>query len=154
MLRTALESIYIFSVIYLVLIYYKLCKNVIFLRRKSKTTIGYKNKKLERAVRAHSNFCETVPFILLISFILYFNNLLLFCVPMLIILIFGRTIHARAISNLNEKLEERRIGMKLTFYSLYIGLAGLIFYISQLIYFTLQASINTTILPQYYNLPA
>lgn len=148
MLRTALESIYIFSVIYLVLIYYKLCKNVIFLRRKSKTTIGYKNKKLERAVRAHSNFCETVPFILLISFILYFNNLLLFCVPMLIILIFGRTIHARAISNLNEKLEERRIGMKLTFYSLYIGLAGLIFYISQLIYFSLQASINTTILPQ------
>ena len=148
MLRTALESIYIFSVIYLVLIYYKLCKNVIFLRRKSKTTIGYKNKKLERAVRAHSNFCETVPFILLISFILYFNNLLFFCVPMLIILIVGRTIHARAISNLNEKLEERRIGMKLTFYSLYIGLAGLIFYISQLIYFSLQASINTTILPQ------
>ena len=148
MLRTALESIYIFSVIYLVLIYYKLCKNVIFLRRKSKTTIGYKNKKLERAVRAHSNFCETVPFILLISFILYFNNLLFFCVPMLIILIVGRTIHARAISNLNEKLEERRIGMKLTFYSLYMGLAGLIFYISQLIYFSLQASINTIILPQ------
>ncbi len=148
MLRTVLESIYIFSVIYLVLIYYKLCKNVIFLRRKSKTTIGYKNKKLERAVRAYSNFCETVPFILLISFILYFNNLLLFCVPMLIILIFGRTIHAKAISNLNEKLEERRIGMKLTFYSLYIGLAGLIFYISQLVYFSLQASINTTILPQ------
>ena len=148
MLRTVLESIYIFSVIYLVLIYYKLFKNVVFLRRKSKTTIGYKDKKLERAVRAHSNFCETVPFILLISFILYFNNLLLFCVPMLIILIFGRTIHARAISNLNEKLEERRIGMKLTFYSLYIGLAGLIFYISQLIYFSLQASINTTILPQ------
>ena len=148
MLRTILESIYIFSVIYLILIYYKLCKNVIFLRRKSKTTIGYKNKKLERAIRAHSNFCETVPFILLISFILYFNNLLFFCVPMLIILIFGRTIHARAISNLNEKLEERRIGMKLTFYSLYIGLAGLIFYISQLIYFSLQASINTTILPQ------
>ena len=148
MLRTVLESIYIFSVIYLVLIYYKLFKNVVFLRRKSKTTIGYKNKKLERAVRAHSNFCETVPFILLISFILYFNNLLLFCVPMLIILIFGRTIHAKAISNLNEKLEERRIGMKLTFYSLYIGLAGLIFYISQLVYFSLQASINTTILPQ------
>jgi len=67
---------------------------------------------------------------------------------MLIILIFGRTIHAKAISNLNEKLEERRIGMKLTFYSLYIGLAGLIFYISQLVYFSLQASINTTILPQ------
>ena len=148
MFRTVLESIYISSVIYLILIYYKLCKNVIFLRRKSKTTIGYKNKKLERAIRAHSNFCETVPFILLISFILYFNNLLLFCVPMLIILIFGRTIHARAISNLNEKLEERRIGMKLTFYSLYIGLAGLIFYISQLIYFSLQAGINTTILPQ------
>ena len=56
MLRTALESIYIFSVIYLVLIYYKLCKNVIFLRRKSKTTIGYKNKKLERAREPNINF--------------------------------------------------------------------------------------------------
>ncbi len=148
MIRTVLESIYMFSVIYLICIYYKLFKNVVSIRRESKTSIGYKSENLERAIRAHSNFCETVPFILLISFILYFNNLLLFCVPMLIMLIFGRSIHAKAISDLNEKIENRRLGMKLTFYSLFIGLAGLIFYISQLIFFSLQAHTNTTILPQ------
>jgi len=148
MLRTILEIIYLLTILYLSLHYYKLFLNVVKLRRQTKVSIGFNNKKLERAIRAHSNFCETVPFILLISFILYFNNLLLFCVPMLIMLIFGRSIHAKAISDLNEKIENRRLGMKLTFYSLFIGLAGLIFYISQLIFFSLQAHTNTTILPQ------
>ena len=148
MLRTILESSYIISITYLIFFYYKLFKNVVSLRRHSKITIGLKNKKLERAIRAHSNFCETVPFILLISFILYFNNLLFFCVPMLILLAIGRTIHGNAVSRINEKIEHRGIGMRLTMYSLFIGLGGLFYYLTQLIYFSFKAYKNTTILPQ------
>ena len=125
MLRIILESSYIISLTYLIYFYYKLFKNVVFLRRQLKISIGSNNKKLERAIRAHSNFCETVPFICLISFFLYFNNLLFFCVPMLILLAIGRTIHGNAVSSINEKIEHRRIGMRLTIYSLFIGLGGL-----------------------------
>ena len=103
-------------------------------RRLSKTPIGSKNIELERSIRAHSNFCETVPINLFLSLILYFNNLLFFVVPALIILCVGRTIHARAISDINENLKKRVIGMRLTIYSIYIQLIGIVFYISQLFY--------------------
>ena len=148
MLRIILESSYIISLTYLIYFYYKLFKNVVFLRRQLKISIGSNNKKLERAIRAHSNFCETVPFICLISFFLYFNNLLFFCVPMLILLAIGRTIHGKAVSSINEKIEHRRIGMRLTIYSLFIGLGGLFYYLAQLIYFSIKAYKNTTFLPQ------
>ena len=45
-----------------------------------KSPIGSKNIELERSIRAHSNFCETVPINLFLSLILYFNNLLFFVV--------------------------------------------------------------------------
>ena len=143
MLRTVLEITYLSTIIYLSTLYYKLFLNVVKLRGKTKTSIGFKNKQLERAVRAHSNFCETVPFICLISFILYFNNFLYFCVPMMLILAIGRFIHFRSISDLNENLENRRKGMKMTNYSMFLGIIGLIFYITRLIYFSIEASINT-----------
>ena len=99
-------------------------------RRLSKTPIGSKNIELERSIRAHSNFCETVPINLFLSLILYFNNLLFFVVPALIILCVGRTIHARAISDINENLKKKRvIGMRLTIYSIYIQLIGIVFFI-------------------------
>ena len=144
MLRPVLEITYLSTIIYLSALYYRLFLNVVKLRRKTKTSVGFRNKELERAIRAHSNFCETVPFICLISFILYFNNLLYFCIPMLLILSAGRYIHAKSISDLNENLENRRKGMKLTIYSLMIGIIGIIFYITQLIHFSSQAYINTS----------
>ena len=61
MLRTTLEIIYLLTILYLSLHYYKLFLNVVKLRRQTKVSIGFNNKKLERAIRAHSNFCETVP---------------------------------------------------------------------------------------------
>ena len=143
MLRTVLEITYLLTIIYLSMLYYKLFLNVVKLRGKTKTSVGFKNKQLERAIRAHSNFCETVPFICLISFILYFNNFLYFCVPMMLILAIGRFIHFRSISDLNEDLENRRKGMKMTNYSMFLGIIGLIFYITRLIYFSIEASINT-----------
>ncbi len=144
MLRSLLEITYLSTIIYLSTLYYRLFLNVVKLRRKTKTSIGFKNKDLERAIRAHSNFCETVPFICLISFILYFNNLLYFCVPMILILSIGRYIHAKSISDLNENLENRRKGMKLTIYSFFLGIIGVVFYIIQLIQFSIQAYINTS----------
>lgn len=148
MIRTTLEITYLLTIIYLFRIYYILFINVVKLRRETKTTIGFIDKRLERAIRAHSNFCETVPLITFMSLILYFNNLLFFAVPMLILLLIGRLIHSRAISNINEKIADRRIGMRLTMYSMKLGIIGIVYYILSLVYFTFKASTNTTILPQ------
>ena len=149
MLRTTLEIIYLLNILYLSFHYYKLFLNVVKLRRKTKVTIGFKSKKLERAIRAHSNFCETVPFILLVSFILYFNNLLIFATASTLTLSLGRKIHSKAISDINENIIDRRKGMRLTMLSLAIGFIGIAFYISKLIFFYYQSSFYTTYLPQF-----
>ncbi len=148
MLRTILEIIYLLSIIYLSIHYYKLFKNVVKLRRELKVSVGFKGESLERAIRAHANFSETAPFIILLTFILYFNNLLIFACSSLILLVIGRTIHSKAISNCNENIEDRRKGMRLTVYSLMIAIIGIIFYICKLVYFTFEAAVNTTFLPQ------
>ena len=140
MIRIILETIYLLSLIYLSLLYYKLFKNVVHIRRKTKTSLGYDTEKLQRAVRAHSNFCETVPIVLILSFVLYFNNLLYFAVPIVLILLIGRTIHYKAISELNEDLEKRVNGMKLTIYSIKLAILGICYYIFQLIYYGIISS--------------
>ena len=141
MLKTYIEITYFFIIIYLSLFYIKLFRNVVEERRKSKTPIGSKSIKLERAIRAHSNFCENVPINFFLSLILYFNNLLFFAVPALIILSVGRTIHAKAISDINENLKLRVAGMRLTIYAIRIQLLGIVFYISQLIYVLFKTNI-------------
>ena len=102
------DSINLLTILYLSLHYYKLFLNVVKLRRQTKVSIGFNNKKLERAIRAHSNFCETVPFIVILSFVLYFNNLLIFATLSTLILCVGRTIHSKAISDVNEEITDRR----------------------------------------------
>ena len=138
MLKTYLEIIYFFLIIYLTLFYIKLFRNVVNQRRLTKSPIGSKDIKLERAVRAHANFCETVPINLFLSLLLYFNNLLFFSVPAIILLSIGRTIHANAISDINEDLKKRVKGMKLTMVSIKIQLFGVLFYISQLIFILIK----------------
>ena len=139
MFKTYLELIYFISIIYLSLFYIKLSRNVINQRRLTKTPIGFKSVKLERAIRAHANFCETVPINFFLSLLLYFNNLLMFAVPATIILCIGRTIHAISVSNENEDLTQRRKGMKLTIFSIYIQLLGILYYIFQLIYIFIKS---------------
>ncbi len=138
MLKTYLEIVYFFLVIYLSLFYIKLFRNVVNQRRLTKSPIGSKDIKLERAIRAHANFCETVPINLFLSLLLYFNNLLFFSVPAIILLSIGRTIHANAISDINEDLKKRVKGMKLTMVSIKIQLFGVLFYISQLIFILIK----------------
>ena len=150
MTRTIFEIIFLIEILYLAFHYFKLFKNVVKIRRETKISIGYNNKKLERAVRAHGNFCETSPFIIMLNFILYFNNLLFFAIISLLLLAVGRTIHSFAVSNINEDMNDRRKGMKLTIYSLFTAIVGTIFYILKLIFYSFQAHINTTFLPQYF----
>ncbi len=135
MYRTVFEIIYLLSILYLCRHYHKLFMNVVKNRRNTKTSIGFKSQELERAIRAHANFCETVPLIIILSFILYFNNLLFFSVSSLIILSIGRTIHSKAISSINEDLAKRRLGMRLTFFSMFVSILGIFYYILTLIYF-------------------
>ena len=135
MFRTVLEVIYLLSILYLCRHYHKLFMNVVKIRRKTKTPIGFKGKELERAIRAHANFCETAPLIIILTFVLYFNNLHYFSVSALLILAVGRSIHSRAICSNNENLKERRIGMRLTFLSMFVAVVGIIYYITTLVYF-------------------
>ncbi len=139
MFKTYLELIYFFLIIYLSLFYIKLFRNVVSQRRLTKTSIGFKSIELERVIRAHANFCETVPINFFLSLLLYFNNLLIFAVPAIIILCIGRTIHALSVSDVNEDLTKRRIGMRLTIYSIYIQLIGILYYIFQLIYIFIKS---------------
>ena len=150
MTRTIYEIIFLIEIIYLAFHYFKLFKNVVKIRRETKISIGHKNNKLERAVRAHGNFCETSPFVILLNFILYFNNLLFFAVISLLFLAIGRTIHSIALSDISEDINDRRKGMKFTIYSLFTAIIGIIFYIIKLIFYSFQAHINTTFLPQIF----
>ncbi len=143
------EILYLFSVLYLLLLYYSLFKNVVLIRRKTKTSLGIGTKELERAVRAHSNFCETVPIFLFLSLILYFNNYNFICFLAILFLCAGRKIHASSISDLNENLQRRRLGMKLTVTSYFFIIVGILYYISNIIYFAvISQTTYTTNLPQ------
>ena len=150
MTRTIFEIIFLIEILYLAFHYYKLFKNVVKIRRETKISIGHNNKKLERAVRAHGNFCETSPFIIMLNLILYFNNLLFFAVLSLLFLAVGRTIHSFAVTDINENINNRREGMRFTIYSLFIAIIGIIFYIVKLIFYSFQAHMNTTFLPQNF----
>ena len=138
MLRSVFEIVYLCTIIFLVNHYISLFRNVVKLRRETKTSLGYKDKNLERAIRAHANFCETVPICLLLTFILYFNNLLFFAIPSILTLAIGRKIHSKAISDVKENVALRVKGMKLTIWSIKIAVLGIIFYVLQIIYYLLK----------------
>ena len=140
------EILYLLAIFYLLALYFSLFKNVVLIRRETKTSLGYKNKKLERVVRAHSNFCETVPISLFLSLILYFNNYNFICFLSLLIMCVGRRVHANSISNLDENLNQRRLGMRLTIISYLLLILGIIYYICNIIYYhVLSTNYSTSI---------
>ena len=142
------EILYLLSVFYLLALYFSLFRNVVSHRKETKTSLGHKGGKLERVIRAHSNFCETVPFNLFLSLILYFNNYHFICFLSLFIMCVGRRVHANSISNMNEDLKKRRLGMRLTVTSYLILIIGMLYYIGSIIYFyILSQTFSTTILP-------
>ena len=87
------------------------------LRRRHKVAIGHGSEPaLERAMRAHANFCEYVPIALLLIY--FFENLVdsrLLVHAMGIVLLLGRALHAYGVSQINEDFRFRVTGMVLTF---------------------------------------
>lgn len=137
--RVFLELIYLLSIICIIFLYLRMFKEVVFLRRKYKISIGHNNnEELQRAIRAHANFCEYVPFGLLLSMILYFHNFLIFSCISVIFLMVGRIYHHKGIKNIFEKDENfkyRRLGMRFTFLSYTNSIVGIVVYLIQMLYF-------------------
>jgi len=80
---------------------------------------------LTQAIRAHGNFVENVPFVLLAMALCELNgssDLLLHVIGGMLII--GRILHARGLVINNFTL--RRIGMILTFLSLFVSAGALI----------------------------
>ena len=110
----------------LALIYIKLSRNIILLRREHKISLGSgKSKDLEKAIRAQANFNEYVPLGLILLACLEINNfnqVIIFASGAL--LVAGRFMHAKSFLKDEIDTQLRVNGMKCTFWSLRI-LAGL-----------------------------
>ena len=140
--RLILECLFLIINLFLAILYIRLFKRVVNLRRRFKIPLGYdKNVDLQRAIRAHSNFIEYVPFSLILSMFLYFHNYLIFCCLSSFFLLLGRTLHHRGISNNKEKETQysfRMKGMKFTLWSYYINIIGITTYLIQTFYFFIK----------------
>ena len=101
-------------------LYFRLAKNVIAIRHKSKISLGFgKSKELEQAISAHSNFNQYVPLALLMMACMELNKIHF----SLIIVIgacftFGRMVHAKSFLKKTMDIKQRVMGMKFTFYSM------------------------------------
>ena len=111
----------LFSAI-LFFLYYYLAKNVIQIRRNNKIAIGFaKNKELEQAIAAHSNFNQYVPLGLIMMACMELNNIhfsIIFLVG--ISFTFGRIIHAKSFLKKTMDLKQRVQGMKFTFWTMIV----------------------------------
>ena len=111
----------LFSAI-LFFLYYDLAKNVIQIRRNNKIAIGFaKNKELEQAIAAHSNFNQYVPLGLIMMACMELNKIhfsIIFLVG--ISFTFGRIIHAKSFLKKTMDLKQRVQGMKFTFWTMIV----------------------------------
>ncbi len=90
---------------------------IIKIRRTNKISIGDGNNLiLQKAIRAQSNFCETVPLALILLFIAENNGAWGFLISLFgALLLIGRISHAYGISQINENFRFRIFGMAMTF---------------------------------------
>ena len=103
------------------ILYIILTKRVVDMRQKHKETIGAENLELVRAVRAHANFIEYVPIVLLLSYFLEIRIEASWLVHIsLSSFLIGRIVHALAVSRVNENVKLRMVSMPLTFLPLSI----------------------------------
>ena len=109
----------LFSSILFFLFYY-LAKNVIQIRRKNKIALGFaKNKELEQAIAAHSNFGQYVPLGLIMMACMELNKIhfsIIFIAG--ICFTYGRIIHAKSFLKKTMDLKQRVQGMKFTFWTM------------------------------------
>lgn len=103
----------------LALIYVKISFNVIKNRRKNKVAYGDGGiDNLSKAIRAHGNFIEYSPLVIILIVFLelnHFNPLILLAIGLIFII--GRVIHFKAMTALGDKgnLKLRVLGMQITF---------------------------------------
>ena len=112
------------------LLFAALSFRALILRNKLGVAVGHSgNAGLERAIRAHGNFAEYVPLTLLVIFFLESQGAGTFLIHTLCsCLIAGRVFHAISVSQINEPIFLRSIGMGLTFTALIAASARLIGY--------------------------
>ena len=112
----------------LALVYLQLSFYVVKVRRDNRQSIGAGNSDvLERAILAHSNFIEYVPFALLLLFLGEYQGMAShYCHILGAILVLGRLLHASNISQVNEKLKVRVFSMLLTFAVILVAAVSLL----------------------------
>lgn len=119
----------------LALLYSYLSVRTLKLRRKLKIAVGDGgNSNMLRAMRAHANFAEYVPFTLLLIFLLEtLTGFSLLVHALGFSLLIGRLVHAHGVSRTPEDFRYRVTGMTLTFVAL--GGAALVVFAGYLMAF-------------------
>ena len=115
----------------LALVYVRLALGVIKLRRQHGVKLGTGTQPdLEAAVRAHANFAEYVPLVLILLLLAEINQAMWpITAVAAILLIYGRLTHARALQS--NSIPQRVTGMKATFAAIAVGmLANLAAFVS------------------------
>ena len=109
------------ALVVLVPLFIRLAFNVIKKRKAHQVALGSgQHSDLEAAIRAHGNFAEYVPLVLLLMLVAELNGAPWWLVAVnAVLLVTGRLIHAAAIpaGNISKRVQ----GMKLTFASLVVG---------------------------------
>lgn len=111
------------------LLLFFLIVSVIRLRWRHRVSLGDAgNAHLQAAIRAHGNFIETVPFVLVLMLVLAQLHVSIYLLHTIgILLVVGRCIHAYSL--LTQKLVLRLVGMGLgTFTPLLLGIIGCFYY--------------------------
>jgi uncharacterized membrane protein YecN with MAPEG domain len=104
-----------------------LATRVIKARRQYHVALGSAHRLVERAVRAHGNFAEYVPFALLLIGLCEINSLPDWALHALgVALLAGRIAHATGIAREPENFRWRVIGTSLTFTVIGVAAAALL----------------------------
>ena len=110
----------------LALLYFLLTVQVIRGRYRTRTSLGNGgDPALERAIRAHANFAEYVPLILILLLLLELQGAWPWLIHLLgLLLLIGRASHAFGISSTEEVLIRRQIGTVATLTVLSVAALG------------------------------
>ena len=105
------------------LLFVFLSVRVIRSRRFAKTGIGDGgDRTLQRAIRAHGNFAEYAPMVLILMALAELQDKSIYSLHFIgIVLLAGRAIHAYGVSQEPEQLNFRVTGMMMTFVALVSG---------------------------------
>lgn len=113
----------------LAFIYTGLSYNVVRQRRKNNVPLGNgESKDVEKAMRAHGNFAENIPFLLVLLFMIEFKGGPSYLVHLIgSFALLGRILHAQGILKTRGISYGRFLGMVLTYFAFLISGGTLIY---------------------------